>query len=92
MKILFTLLLFFNKIVEPLDINYLRNLYANATQNEEKAKQLIVATEDEMNNLVVKGYCGAAKILMAKYYFNPLSKYNSFCSGRGILEAAIRSD
>ena len=37
-------------------------------------------------------YCGVGKIIMANYYFNPISKYSSFKEGKAILEAAIKAD
>jgi len=71
---------------------YLRSLFADATLDEISARQLIEITEDEMDIAVIKGYCGAGKILMARYYFNPYTKYSSFKKGVGLLEEAIQAD
>jgi hypothetical protein len=92
MKILLILIVSFGKLNCNIDINDLRNLFLCAANDPARAKQLMRNTENEKINNVVIGYYGASKMLMAKYYFNPYSKWNSFKAGRKILEAAIRSD
>jgi len=89
MKLL--MLFIFTGIAEP-DVALLRELYIGAATSEDKAQQLIIASETNNGNALVKGYKGAGKMLMAKYYFNPITKLNSFINGKNILEAAINSD
>ncbi len=76
---------------EP-NVVLLRELYIGAATSEDKAQQLIKASETDNGNALVKGYQGAGKMLMAKYYFNPVSKLNSFINGKKILESAISTD
>jgi len=90
MKLL--LLLFFLPLVNS-DLSSLRNLYKEASKDEAKANQLLViADKNSSNNLVFYGYKGAAKISIAKYAFNPYTKWNLFNEGKDILESAIASD
>ena len=89
MKLL--MLFIFTGIAEP-DVALLRELYIGAATSEDIAQQLIHASETNNSNALVKGYKGAGKMLMAKYYFNPITKLNSFINGKNILEAAINSD
>jgi hypothetical protein len=92
MNTLFIILLLFNNNTGIPDIALLRNLYSGAYNNEEDARQLIQETDKQSNNTMVMGYFGAAKMLMARYYFNPFTKLNTFNNGKEILESAIRSD
>lgn len=86
------MLLLFSKSAVPADIHYLRSLFVSAAGDEKKAEQLITETKNEKINTVIMAYCGVGKILMANYYFNPISKYNSFKEGKAILEGAIKAD
>jgi hypothetical protein len=90
MKLL--LLLFFLPLVNS-DLSSLRSLYQEASKDEAKAnKLLVIADKNSSNNSVFYGYKGAAKIIMAKYAFNPYTKWNLFNEGKDILESAIASD
>lgn len=86
------MLLLFGKPAVTADIQYLRSLFASAAGDEIKAEQLINVTKNEKTNTVIMAYYGVGKILMANYYFNPMSKYTSFKEGKAILEAAIKAD
>ncbi len=86
------MLLLFAEPAVPADINYLRSLFVSAAGDESKAAQLISVTKNEKTNTVIMAYCGVGKIIMANYYFNPISKYSSFKEGKAILEAAIKAD
>ena len=85
------LLLFF--LLANSDLSSLRNLYKEASKDKAKAnKLLVIADKNSSNNSVFYGYKGAAKIIMAKYAFNPYTKWNLFNEGKDILESAIASD
>jgi len=92
MKTLFILSLFFSPWAETPALPYLRSLYADATRDEVSARKLMEATENELGIAIIKGYYGAGKILMARYHFNPYTKYHSFKKGVGLLEEAIHAD
>ncbi len=69
-----------------------REWYEQAYFSEGKAKDL--ATLDrkmELSNTLT-GYVAGAKIMLAKHYWNPISKYLTFCEGRDELEGAINRD
>lgn len=90
MKLLFTttLLAFF---LSP-DPGNLRNLYQKGAHDESKVKELLNLCSRNPGSPLYLGYTGAAKMLMAKHAFNPLTKYNWFSEGRSLLEQAIQSD
>jgi len=91
---MFLLVLIFNffPISSTLvDISYLRTLYSLGANSEAKAELLISKTENNTNSIMM-GYNGAGKILMAKHYYNPISKLSSFNEGKEILEKAIQGD
>jgi hypothetical protein len=92
MKILFLISFLITHRAETPSLPYLRSLFADATQDEVSARQLIEITENEVDAPVIKGYYGAGKILMARFYFNPYTKYSSFKKGVALLEEAILAD
>jgi len=75
------------------DVTEVRRLYTLATTDEEKANELVEYTKlHSSENIVILGYMGAAEILLAKYAFSPISKWNYFNRGKKILESAIIKD
>jgi hypothetical protein len=92
MKTLFILLLFRCDPSSNENIIHFRELYANAVADERIAQQLVRETNISASSNLTMGYHGAAKIIMAKHLVNPFSKWNSFRSGRAILESAINAD
>ena len=90
MKLLF--ILFFTPFANT-DLSSLRNLYPEASKEEVKANKLLVIAENNSSfNSVFSGYRGVAKIILAKYAFNPYKKWNLFNEGKAILESAILLD
>ncbi len=71
----------------------LRVTYHLAIQNKHIAENLLdnLASKNALTT-TEKGYLGATKMLMAKYYFNPITKLNSFNEGRLYLNEAILTD
>lgn len=88
--LIISLLLVYHSSINS-DVVRFRNLYIEAPSNEKKALKLIEETQNGSSSLE-KGYFGAGKMLMAKYYLNPISKLNTFSAGKQILETAIQSD
>ncbi len=79
--------------VDSVNYSNLRNLYSEAANDKYKAKLLMSECETYMSdNYIAKGYYGATKMLMAKYYFNPYSKLKTFSEGKSIIESAIASN
>ena len=75
-------------------LHQLRSLYREASQHEEKCRQLSTISVPEKGSHVsaMKGYKAAATMMMAKYVFNPLSKISYFRKGKDMLEKAILAD
>lgn len=63
-----------------------------APDNKTKTEELIQLTQHSSNNILYNGYLGAAKMIMAKHYFNPWEKYKSFQEGKKILESSLKKD
>jgi len=89
MKTLIVLLLlaYSPKVFNP---SAFRQLFAEAATEEGKAEMLMRESKKHMpENYVATGYYGAAKMLIAKYYFNPYSKLKTFSEGKETLEAVL---
>lgn len=91
-KILILNLVLIMTLLGSANIN-LRVTYHLAIQNKHIAENLLnnLASKNALTT-TEKGYLGATKMLMAKYYFNPISKLNSFNEGRLCLNEAILTD
>jgi len=73
------------------DLPKIRAAYEQANNNKAAAKALL----GELNNVeaksaIAKGYKGAVTMMMAKFSFNPIKKFEAFSSGKNILETAIK--
>jgi len=75
-------------------IKDVRLMAHKATKSEEGCIKLInlLSPYHENNNPLLLGYRGASTMVMAKYVFNPFSKYSYFKKGKNILESAIKAD
>lgn len=82
----------FNATPEVVEIDKIRMLFEQAVFEKSKAVELM--NYSELNNSIplAMGYCGAAKMLLAKFEYNIFTKYEYFTKGKRDLEAAIRLD
>jgi hypothetical protein len=72
------------------DVIDIRKQYVVAANDKQAAKKLLTVLEKKSNaNHTLLGYQGAVMMVMAKYHFNPVSKLNSFQSGKLLLEKSI---
>lgn len=77
-------------LLPSADISRVRSLFLSAAQSEDKVNELIKLTENAPNaDVVMRGYHGAARTLLAKYSINPITKMNHFNKGKKILESAL---
>lgn len=90
MKLICVYLLLFLNLFDN-DLSHIRYCYLRAADDEKITTELIAATQNN-NEPVIKGYNGAATIIMAKHYLNPISKLKTFNNGKKILESAIEKD
>ncbi len=79
--------------MEP-DLVAVRKMYQEAAMNEKACQKLLFSLNsfDENNNPLLAGYKAGAKMMMARYAFNPFSKLSYFSSGRRLLEKSIQKD
>ncbi len=85
------LFVFMSSILFASPIEDLRRLFDSAIKNEQSAKLLLqqsASNDIEKNTLL--GYKAATQMIMAKFYFNPWKKLQTFNSGKGQLETAIQ--
>lgn len=72
------------------DISRVRDLFLAAARSEDKVNELLKMTEKAgKDDLVLMGYHGVARTLLAKYSINPVTKLNHFNKGKKILESAL---
>jgi hypothetical protein len=80
--------LFVSKLIFA-DVDF-RNQYEKAINNKALAEKMVAALELKTNiTPIERGYKGALKMILAKHYYNPLNKLNSFNAGKTELEKAI---
>ncbi len=84
----FFFILFVSKLIFA-DVDF-RNQYEKAIKNKALAEKMVAALELKSNiTPIERGYKGALKMILAKHYYNPLNKLNSFNAGKTELEKAI---
>lgn len=75
-----------------LTIHDARKAFDEAVNKEESGRQfLLLAAKENINDPLLVGYIGAVKMIMAKHYFNPWTKLNSFNEGKDLLESSIKA-
>ncbi len=78
---------------QALTINDARNAYEQSIYKKTIGIKFLQEIENNSSvNNVLLGYKGAVKMIMAKHYFYPWQKLNSFNEGKNILENAIAKD
>ncbi len=75
---------------EP-SLHQLRSLYLQAPVSERSCFELLRAADKAASPLTA-GYKGAAMMIAAKYFFNPLTKLRYFRKGKNLLQTAVRTD
>lgn len=77
-------------LLPSADLSRVRTLFLSAAQSEDKVNELLKLTENApKEDVVMRGYQGAARTLLAKYSINPVTKINHFKKGKNILESAL---
>ncbi|MHA6280708.1 hypothetical protein ACXYMT_11055 [Salinimicrobium sp. CAU 1759] len=70
-----------------------RDLYGEAAEKEEAARELLALTEKKSaNEPVILGYKAAGHMMMAKHVGNPFKKMSHFNKGKSYLTTAIEAD
>jgi len=87
-------LLMLSLMALPLIANIdLRNQFQKAIYDRKFAENLKQSLEQKGNLTPTElGYLGATKMILAKHYFNPLSKLDIFNKGRTDLDNALKKD
>jgi hypothetical protein len=76
--------------LQAQSLKQVREQYEIAYQKESVAETLANALG--YNDPVLLGYKASAKMMLAKYYWNPYTKYMSFVEGRDALEKLIANN
>jgi hypothetical protein len=89
-------LLIFSKTADSCtaNISEIRELFYKAIYKESSAEEMLNKLEKTTpsSDPVLAGYKGIAFMLLAKYAFSPLNKYNYFIKGKFYIESAIQND
>jgi hypothetical protein len=92
-KIILSLLILYSTagIAGAPSLSAVRLLYQQAATKEKYCKELItlLSPYNEKNNPLLMGYKAGGTMMMAKYVFNPISKFSYFKKGKKMLEMAI---
>ena len=76
-----------------INLPEIRQEYEIAANDETKAKNLLAKVETlAPNSAVMLAYKGAVTMMLAKFQFNPVSKFSYFNKGKAILEQAVVKD
>lgn len=91
--ILLAICLFFSAWSGDPQLSDVRITYSKAVNNEKTAEALYKELSALYNpSPTMLGYCGVSRMLLAKFAFNPYSKWNHFKVGKDLLESAIQKD
>ena len=91
MKFMLILTLFLS--VDQSEMLQTREMFVKAYDNEENNVAFLEHLEKKKNIKPVEmGYMGVGKMMMARYYWNPYSKWKSFVNGRDMLDEAVAKD
>lgn len=76
------------------DLKKLRNDYKNVSKSESVTEQMmeICHLSKHLSESIKQAYFAAAEMASAQYKFSPLTKLNTFNSGKKKLETAVQSD
>lgn len=74
-----------------IDTEIYRKNLALAPSDKKLCTTMIENLEDHLPNKKLEGYLGAYTMIKANHQFSPISKLNSFNSGKKILDNAINS-
>lgn len=74
------------------DLDYLRNNYGKAVQDNKLCQELINSLSKRTESHVHLGYLGAFQTIWANHTSNPLSKLKTFNKGKKNIEQAIKAD
>lgn len=76
------------------NIVHVRQQFYQAVKNKTVAKQFYseMKSVNFNSDKTLLGYKGMSNMIMAKFEFNPFSKWNYFSIGRDLLEKAINTD
>lgn len=85
------LFMFMSSYMFATPIEEIRRLFDGAIKSERTAELLLKQTpSSEIDRITLLGYKAATQMIMAKFYFNPWKKLNSFNTGKMQLESAIQ--
>ncbi len=89
--IMFLMLFLPQKNTNAVSIFETRMLFQKSATEEVSCKKMmtILNPYNETNNILLGGYYGCAKMMMAKYAINPINKLAYFSQGKKILERCI---
>lgn len=70
----------------------IRDMYVKSVESKQTAQALLSILEKQEQNAFVLAYTGATRMMMAKHFFNPITKLSYFNTGKKMLNQAIATD
>lgn len=92
--VLILLLISAHSFANSPSITTVRAALQSSSRDEKSCRQLIkmLHSYNEKNNPLLGGYKAAGTMMLAKYVFNPFSKFSNFLKGKSLLEKCIAAD
>lgn len=75
-----------------IDLEYIRSNYSKAVEDKTLCKRLIEQLSNKAADPTYLAYLGAFQAIWANHTINPLSQLNTFNTGKGNIEKAIRQE
>jgi len=75
-----------------VDLEYLRKSFSKAVSDETLCKTIISKLSGNTESQVHRAYLGGFQTIWANHTYNPLTKWNTFSSGKANIEAAVKKD
>ncbi len=75
-----------------LDLEYLRKSFSKAVNDENLCKTIISKLNGTTESAVHKAYLGGFQTIWANHTYNPMTKWNTFSTGKANIEAAVKKD
>jgi|SRR5690606_20641075 len=74
---------------QEIDLEYLRLNYEKAVSDKQLCSMMIEELEGKMDSSVFIAYLGGLQTIWANHTLNPISKFQTFKTGKGNLERAV---
>jgi len=86
------LLFVINCTAQTNDLDPIRKSYIESVQSEENIKKLINTCDKNENNSIISAYKIVAELMLIKYEYNPITKFNLFTKNTRKLDLIVSNN